>query len=47
MRAFTTLLLAGLLGLLAACNTMSGVGQDLKSGGEAISDTADDAQAKM
>jgi entericidin B len=47
MRPLTTLILAGLLGLLAACNTVSGMGEDLQSGGEAITDTADDAQQQM
>lgn len=29
---------------LAACNTVSGVGQDLQSGGSAISNAAEDAK---
>jgi entericidin B len=30
-----------LLPLLAACNTMEGLGQDVKKGGQNIEDTAD------
>lgn len=33
-----------LLTLVAACNTMSGLGQDVEAAGDTISDTADDAQ---
>jgi predicted small secreted protein len=29
---------------VAACNTVSGAGQDVKSAGEAVSDTAEDAK---
>ena len=32
------------LGLLAACNTTEGLGQDMQSAGEAVSDTARDAK---
>lgn len=37
------LVLAGTLAV-AACNTMEGVGEDVKSGGSAIEDTARDAK---
>ena len=37
------LALAGTLAV-SACNTMEGVGQDVKSGGAAIEDTAKDAK---
>lgn len=47
MRLFRTLLATGLLALLAACNTVSGVGQDLQEGGAAITDTANDAERQM
>lgn len=30
--------------LLAACNTVEGVGRDVKAGGEAIEDTAQDVR---
>lgn len=32
------------LGLLAACNTTEGLGEDMESAGEAVSDTARDAK---
>jgi predicted small secreted protein len=47
MRLMNSLILAGLLGLLAACNTVSGFGEDLSSGGEAISDTAQDVEQDL
>ncbi|PKP63272.1 MAG: entericidin, partial [Alphaproteobacteria bacterium HGW-Alphaproteobacteria-8] len=42
----TFLLTLGVFGVLAvsACNTVQGVGKDVESGGEAISDTAKDVQ---
>lgn len=46
-RLFQIGCVAGLLGLLAACNTVGGVGQDLQSGGEAISDTAQETERQM
>lgn len=42
----TLFIALGLLAL-AACNTVQGVGQDVKSGGEAISNTASDVQKKL
>ncbi len=36
--------LLAVLALLGACNTVRGVGQDVESAGEAISDTAEEAQ---
>lgn len=42
------LLFLGLLGpLLAACNTMEGLGQDVQAGGRAVERSADDTQKKM
>jgi len=41
--ALSVLLFAG----LAACNTVEGAGQDVEAGGEAISDTARDAEQEM
>jgi predicted small secreted protein len=35
-----TLLLAGVFGTLAGCNTMAGAGQDIEQGGKAIKDEA-------
>lgn len=34
-------------GLLAGCNTMHGVGQDMSAAGNAVSDTAQDVQRRM
>jgi len=36
-----------LLGLLAACNTIEGAGQDIEAGGQAISETSRDVQDEM
>lgn len=43
------ILALGLLGLttVAACNTVKGVGKDVESGGEAITDTATQVQKKF
>ena len=40
-----TLLMAA--GSLTACNTVSGAGKDIKAGGEAVHDTAEDAKDNM
>ena len=47
MRLLQALTLTSLLALLAACNTIGGMGQDIQSGGEAITDTAEDTSAEM
>ncbi len=47
MNAFRILLMAAGFGLLAACNTVSGAGEDIESGGRAISDTAEDVQREI
>lgn len=39
-RIISTLLLLGILGTLAGCNTMQGLGQDIERGGEKIQDKA-------
>jgi predicted small secreted protein len=39
-KIFATLLLLGLLGTIAGCNTMHGFGQDVERGGEKIQDKA-------
>ena len=44
------LMMLGLLGTfstLTGCNTVAGAGKDIERGGEAIHDTAKDAQQKM
>ncbi len=44
MKKLMTILLAGLF--LAGCNTMEGVGKDIKKGGEVIEKAADQASKK-
>lgn len=39
-RCFATLMLLGMLGTLAGCNTMQGLGQDIERGGEKIQEKA-------
>lgn len=39
-----SLAILGLVALTAACNTVEGAGQDLKSAGKEIEKTADDAK---
>jgi predicted small secreted protein len=41
------LLALGALALLASCNTVEGLGQDLQQGGARISDTARDVEEEM
>jgi len=43
-RAAVALALVLGLGALAACNTTEGLGEDMESAGEAVSDTARDAK---
>lgn len=38
------LMMMAILGLMVACNTVEGVGRDIQSGGEAISDGARDVK---
>lgn len=47
MRLINGLMLGAVLAVLAACNTVGGMGQDLQSGGEAITDSAQDAERQM
>ena len=39
-RILATLMLLGMLGTIAGCNTMQGVGRDIERGGEKIQDKA-------
>jgi predicted small secreted protein len=39
-RILATLMLLGMLGAIAGCNTMHGFGQDVERGGEKIQDKA-------
>lgn len=43
----TLLLLIGIFGSLAGCNTVDGMGKDLERAGAATSDTARDVGRKM
>lgn len=47
MRLMQALALTSLLALLAACNTVGGMGRDLQTGGAAITDTAREAESGM
>jgi entericidin B len=49
-KILAVLMMLGLLGAVSAisgCNTVAGAGKDVERGGEAIHDTAKDAQQKM
>ena len=46
-RILSILVLAGVLGSLAACNTVDGMGKDIERAGEATSDTARDVGKRM
>ena len=39
-KIFATLMLLGMLGGIAGCNTVHGLGQDIERGGEKIQDKA-------
>jgi len=39
-RVLATLMLLGMLGTIAGCNTMQGLGQDIERGGEKIQEKA-------
>ena len=43
---FAPFVVAGLMGL-AACNTVKGAGEDVSAAGEAMSDTAQDAEDEI
>ncbi len=43
----SALLALGLLGLLAACNTVEGLGRDVQRGGAAITDQAQEVEENM
>ncbi len=48
MNMIKAFLLLGLVGsLLTACNTFSGMGQDVEAGGRAVENSADSVQKKM
>ena len=39
-KIFATLMLLGMLGTIAGCNTMQGLGQDIERGGEKMQEKA-------
>lgn len=41
------ILFLSLIGLLTACNTISGIGQDIEAGGNAISHSAEKTKRNM
>jgi entericidin B len=43
MKAITAILAAAMLSLLAGCNTVEGMGQDVQAGGRAVERAADKA----
>lgn len=47
MKKTTAVLAMLMLGFLAGCNTMQGIGKDVERGGEKMQDTAKDTQRKM
>ncbi|MBY0269994.1 MAG: entericidin A/B family lipoprotein [Burkholderiales bacterium] len=47
MKKTTALLALLMLGVLAGCNTMQGMGQDIERGGEKLQDSARQTQEKM
>ncbi|MBK1732305.1 entericidin A/B family lipoprotein [Thiococcus pfennigii] len=47
MNTVIALILVIALGGLSACNTIEGAGQDIQSGGRAVSDTARDVKDEM
>ena len=46
-RTLTTLVLLGMLGVIAGCNTVEGMGKDIERGGEATQQTAKDVKKSM
>ena len=47
MKTITAILSVLLFAGLAACNTVEGAGEDVESGGEAISNTAQEAEQEL
>ncbi len=46
-RILASLMLLGMLGAIAGCNTIEGMGKDIERGGEATQDTAKDVKDRM
>ena len=47
MRRYVAFLSHGLLGMLAACNTVEGAGQDVATTGQLITESADEVQEEF
>lgn len=47
MKKLAALFLMLIIGVLAGCNTMQGLGKDIERGGEKLQGTAKDTQQKM
>ncbi|MEM8788725.1 MAG: entericidin A/B family lipoprotein [Pseudomonadota bacterium] len=47
MKTLYMIAVASLFALLAGCNTIGGVGQDVSAGGDALSDAAEDVQSQL
>lgn len=47
MKKFTAVLVMLMLGFLAGCNTMQGMGKDIERGGEKMQGSAKDTKEKM
>ena len=47
MKKLTALFIMLVIGLLAGCNTMQGLGKDIERGGEKLQDSAQDAKHRM
>jgi entericidin B len=46
-RILAALMLMGMLGAIAGCNTIEGMGKDIERGGAATQETARDAKRNM
>jgi entericidin B len=46
-RILASLMLLGLLGVVAGCNTIEGLGKDIERGGEATQETARDVKRSL
>lgn len=47
MKKLVALFMIFVVGLLAGCNTMQGLGKDIERGGEKLQDSAHDAKQRM
>lgn len=47
MKKLTALFIMLVIGVLAGCNTMQGLGKDIERGGEKLQNSAQDAKQRM